>query len=334
VLDSLYLFPIALAAYYVCVWLLLTRKTADKSIVVCYRAPANLSPAAIRYIVTRGCDGRTFVAILAQLASCKLLAITPDETRATVHLSKLRDDHRILAQLPEEERIVFKHIFEWEDRIELAAPDWKLIEKIKKPLQVQLSKYVGKNPIYIIAALLLTGAASVWMCLLLGLFGKDPFERTIDSGFAGLTVAVFAAAAAYLWDSNLQAVKLALRGLYHRRTLLFLAFLILLFPAMWYLLMRTVSPGFANVTGLLMFINVVGSSLLPAYTAPGRRLLSEIKGFRQFLRQAEQDRLQRLNPPGQQARADQEYVPYAIALDVREDWGDELGIRAMVETAL
>jgi hypothetical protein len=31
---------------------------------------------------------------------------------------------------------------------------------------------------------------------------------------------------------------------------------------------------------------------------------------------------------------DLQFVPYAIALDLREAWGDELGIRAMVETEL
>jgi hypothetical protein len=103
---------------------------------------------------------------------------------------------------------------------------------------------------------------------------------------------------------------------------------------MWYLLIRTVTPIFTNVTGLLILINMLFPPFLRSYTPAGWQLVNQLRGFRQFLQQAEQDRLQRLNPADAAIQADQEYVPYAIALDVREDWGDQLGIRTMIETAL
>ena len=49
-----------LAAYYVMAWLLVGRKRAVKSIAVRYEPPANLSPAAVRYIYTMACDGRSY----------------------------------------------------------------------------------------------------------------------------------------------------------------------------------------------------------------------------------------------------------------------------------
>jgi hypothetical protein len=332
--STFYIIPLALAVYYFCMWLLAVRRPGRESIVVRYRPPAGLSPAAVRYIATLGCDGRTFVAILAQLAAYKLLSITSDPERGAAYLSKLQEDRHILMQLPDEERIVLKEIFEWQDQTELGLPEFRLMQKIQESLQKQLTKYVTRNLPYVVAAILMSGAATAWMCLSLHLFGDDRFEATLVSCFTGLTVAMFAAAAVYLWDSNFQAIKLAFRGLYHRRALLFLFFLILLFPAMWYLLMRTVAPTFANVTGLLILINMLAAPLLRNHTSAGRQLFNEICGFRQFLQRAEQDRLQRLNPADQPMQADQEYIPYAIALDVREDWGDQLGIKTMVETAL
>jgi hypothetical protein len=40
------------------------------------------------------------------------------------------------------------------------------------------------------------------------------------------------------------------------------------------------------------------------------------------------------NQTGQEASFDTEFIAYAIALDLREGWGDELGVKTMVETAL
>ena len=40
--------------------------------------------------------------------------------------------------------------------------------------------------------------------------------------------------------------------------------------------------------------------------------------------EVERDRMQRLNAPGEAPKAATEFLPYAIALEVREAWGDHL----------
>jgi hypothetical protein len=330
---AVYLIPLVLAAYYLCVWWLV-HATPRQVIVVRYQPPAALSPAAMRYLFALAWDGRTYAAILAQLAACKLISISLDHAGHRVYLNKLGNDRLTLKQLPAEAQIVFKDVFEWEDTVELKTPEPGLIHKIQQSLQTQLNKYITWHIWFIGIAILTSAAATIWVCLSSHLFGDDLVEAGIMSCFTGLTVAIISAAAAYVWNTNLQAIKLAFKGLYHRRPLVLLLFLILLYPTLWYLLMRTVTPTFANMTGLLILVNMLAAPLLRSYTPAGRQLLNEILGFRQFLERAEQDRLQRLNPPDRALQADEEYLPYAIALDVREDWGDRLGIKAMVETAL
>ncbi len=283
-------------------------------------------------MTTLACDGRTFIAVLAQLAAYRLLSIVPG--RKAICLTRLKNVSHLSGQLHEEEKIVFKDIFEWEDAVELTVPSPRLMEKIQKSLQDQFKQHVTRNFPYIVIALVLSGAATAWMCVSLRLFGGDLFEAALLSVFTGLTVSIFAAFTVRLWGNNLQAIKLAMRGLYHRRVLLFLAVLVLLCPAIWYGLLRAVAPAFANVTASLILVNMLAAPLLHSYTASGRRLMHDIRGFRQFLQIVEQDRLQRMNPPDQPIQAGQEFVAYAIALDVREDWGDQLGIKAMVETVL
>ena len=43
-----------------------------------------------------------------------------------------------------------------------------------------------------------------------------------------------------------------------------------------------------------------------------------------FLGEVEQDRMPRLNAAGEAPKAATEFLPYAIALEVREAWGDHL----------
>ena len=74
----------------------------------------------------------------------------------------------------------------------------------------------------------------------------------------------------------------------------------------------------------LVLVNLSWAPFLKRMTAEGRATLDALEGFRQFLVTVEQDRLHRLNESASKATAAVEYLPYAIALEVREAWGDHL----------
>ena len=328
-----YWIPIGLAGYYVLVWLVVGRRREPHSIVIRYRPPAELSPAAMRYLFTLSCDGRTFASVLAQLGVRRVIDVTPRD--GLVYLTWKQRSRLELEHLSDEERLVLKKVFKWEDaEVELQKPDSDFMQKLQKLLQLKVNQYVKRNVLYVMVAVAASAGAAGWLSWSLHLFGHDPVETMVLTSFTGLTVGVFIAASVYFWDRNLQAVKLAFRGLYHRHVIPLLFFFVLLFPALWYFLMRTVAPTFANITALLILINMIAAPALRSYTTAGKKIMLEILGFRQFLQCAEQDRIQRLNKVGEPLQAEEEFLPYAIALDVREGWGDELGIRAMVETAL
>ena len=90
-----------------------------------------------------------------------------------------------------------------------------------------------------------------------------------------------------------------------------------------FVMSKMIDRDFALVLVLMCMINVVGGSLLRAPTPRGRKLLDEIAGYRQFLLAVEQDRLNRLNAPGAVVPRDAN-MAYAIALDIKEGWGDDL----------
>jgi hypothetical protein len=88
-------------------------------------------------------------------------------------------------------------------------------------------------------------------------------------------------------------------------------------------LARTTSWPLVYAMLSMIALNSLFMPLLRTMTSDGRKLQDEIAGYKDFLREVEQDRLDRL---GKIANAPpmSETLPYAIALGLREAWGDAL----------
>jgi hypothetical protein len=82
--------------------------------------------------------------------------------------------------------------------------------------------------------------------------------------------------------------------------------------------------GFVPALLLSVLLNNVFFVIMRAPTAQGRTTLQQLDGFREFLLRVEQDRLDRMNSPAERAELMDRFLPYAIALGVREGWGDTM----------
>jgi len=74
---------------------------------------------------------------------------------------------------------------------------------------------------------------------------------------------------------------------------------------------------------ILAGLNVLFYYLLKAPTIEGRKILDKIDGFRMYMATAEKDRLNLLNPPDQTPELFERYLPYALALDVEQQWSQQ-----------
>ncbi|MDP6416694.1 MAG: DUF2207 domain-containing protein, partial [Gammaproteobacteria bacterium] len=70
-------------------------------------------------------------------------------------------------------------------------------------------------------------------------------------------------------------------------------------------------------------LNVLFFFLLKRPTLAGRSIMDEIEGFRMYLSVAEEERLNLLNPPDKTPELFEKYLPYALALDVENEWGEK-----------
>lgn len=75
---------------------------------------------------------------------------------------------------------------------------------------------------------------------------------------------------------------------------------------------------------LAVALNSAFLVLMRAPTEKGRKVMEQLAGFREFLVRVEQDRLERMNTPEEKARMMNRFLPYAIAMGVKEGWGDTM----------
>jgi uncharacterized membrane protein YgcG len=81
-------------------------------------------------------------------------------------------------------------------------------------------------------------------------------------------------------------------------------------------------PLFVVIGGLVL-LNGLFFMLLKAPTLQGRAIMDEVEGFKMYLATAEQNRLNLLHPPERTPELFERYLPYAMALDVENQWGEQ-----------
>jgi uncharacterized membrane protein len=79
----------------------------------------------------------------------------------------------------------------------------------------------------------------------------------------------------------------------------------------------------AALPAILVPIASSAFTWMKAHTGQGRRIVDQIEGFRLYLGVAEKDRLNFLNPPERTPELFEKFLPYAIALDVENEWAEQ-----------
>ena len=81
-------------------------------------------------------------------------------------------------------------------------------------------------------------------------------------------------------------------------------------------------PSLVLLLGILA-INILFYHLFKAPTLAGRRLMDEIEGLKLYLTVAEKERFNLLHPPDRTPEHFEALLPYAMALDVENEWNDQ-----------
>lgn len=312
--------------YYFFAWRRFGRDPDSGTIIPRFTPPPGLSPAATRFIRMMSFDKQAFSAALINMAVKGYLVIESEDD--TYRLRKETDADP--TALSRGERKVAGKIFS-DPSILLDNENHEVLGKsvrqLKKSLRLEHEQaYFQRNTAFFVIGLVLsvllviTTAANsddtfvfpralmmalgsafvVYLALHFFAGGDDPTFRAKPikaSAAPGLLVGVFQVAIFTIVVAANTAGAMALD----------------LFS----------NPLQSLCFALLGGLNVVFFFLLKRPTLAGRKVMDEIEGFRMYLGTAEEERLNLLNPPEKTPQLFEEYLPYALALDVESEWSEK-----------
>jgi len=315
---------IILMAYYLWVWFKIGRDPVKGSIIPLFSPPKGFTPGAARFVTRMGFDHKSFASAVVNMAVKGFLNI--QENGDKFILSKTGTSGSLLSM---GERMIAKNLFQGTDRITLETANHgkigKAIGAFKKSLKIDFEKqYFQRNFRWLIPGVVISLLTMVCMVLSAPEVGAAVFMLvwlTIWTGacFALVWKTVNAWKTAFSSDTPGGIVKkVGPLGI----TLFAVCFVGFEFFGMW-AFSSMASPMAVMALFLIIAVNFIFYHLMKAPTIYGRKIMDRIEGFKLYLSVAEKQGLAMRNPPEKTPQLFEKFLPYALALDVENQWSEQ-----------
>jgi uncharacterized membrane protein YgcG len=312
---------LALLIYYLLLWFWLGRDPPAGVIIPRYRAPAGYSPASMRFIERMGYDKTCFTTAIINLAVKGALEIDDDAGRF-----KLVKSGPASSALAAGESAVIGGLFaDGDDSISIVRSNHSLlanaISKHEKSLKRDYEKNYFKTNSWLVApAVLLT------LFIAVSAIANLPSEEIImEALFLGIFTLI---PLAVIYTVVSKLIRMGKNGFV--RYGIFLVPMFIFFGFFFY--SGFPFAEFAEdvpiplVGGLIAMLamHYFFYQWLKAPTLAGRRLLDQVEGFKHYLQVAEEDEIALRDAPEFSTDIYETYLPYAIALDLENEWTAKL----------
>jgi uncharacterized membrane protein YgcG len=302
---------LVLLAYYLWAWFAVGKDPEKGTIIPRFQPPDNLSPAAMRYIMEMGFDNRAFASSIINLAVKGYVTIEEEEKAlglVTVYILR-RTVNEPKTPLSRGEEKLAKKLFPGNLKtLKLEKTNHKKISGAVTALKELLKKEYSKSTFinnggYMAAGVLI----SVATLILSGLTGQSRGGGP-PLLFVILWLIPWTIGTLSLWATRkfFMAVVFSF----------FLVGAVIVFAA-------TTSVVFIGSIIFIAAVNIIFYILLKAPTNLGRRIMDKVEGFRMYLSTAEGQRLEKLHPPDKTPELFERYLPYALALEVDQQWSEK-----------
>ena len=292
---------LALLAYYLIVWLRVGRDPAQGLIIPLFEPPQELSPAAVRLVKLMGFDDTAFAATLVNMAVRGAIII--EDHGGDFTLRRLQTNPPV--PLTSVEKRILANLFKGKKALKMTAGSHENIKSAKNALASSLNWEIGKKYFLTNSGYFARGVMLSLLALVLAVLLAGSRDSMIVSGFLTLWLSVWTPVTISLWAAKGQK---------------FLAIAFSFFAILAFIIMFIFASFVATVFVLVVCLNLLFYYLLKAYTVSGRRLMDQIDGFRMYLTATEKNRLEVLHPPEKTPALFEKYLPYALALDVENQW--------------
>ncbi|HEY1802325.1 MAG TPA: hypothetical protein VGG46_15470 [Terriglobales bacterium] len=313
-------------AYYFFAWALAGRNQIKRAMMPIYTPPRDLSPALLRYVWMERYDDRAFWASVLSLVSKGLACLDSCPTGPVLKPEKSAENHCVL---PPEEALLLNRLLGHHKRqgMTISMLDDEsafLVGEMAHCLRkMAVGKWFSDNRGY------LWGGGAISLVAVCILAHPNSLQQWV--AFA-VSLGVMAPGAFYLafllfrMKDLLHALSEKLSWAALRRTA---GMVWLALPCAAGIVVGCVIIG-ANfgwlvlaATAFLSILNLAFMHLFRTPTADGKRLLDEIHGFRLFLHSVERYPMDRSDAPRNQSGLYEKYLPYAVALEVEQQWADK-----------
>ena len=310
-----------LLLYYALSWSRVGRDPQPGIVIPRYTPPKGYSPASMRYVRNMGYDDKTFSSALVNLAVNGRLSIRDDDGDYLLEKAP-----GATGKLAAGESRLLRHLFADGDDLKLEQKNRIRIKSSIRAHSRSLAADYEKRYFKINGSYTVLGVVITVLTLAAAVIMSPSIPEMAVAGFmvvwlSGWTFGVFALG---------RAVVSAWRhidGIVGKAGAVVITLFALPFLGgeIMGIVFLAKAAGVAIVVILLVLIlvNWVFYELMKAPTRLGRKLLDKVDGFRDYLVVAEKDELRFKHPPEKTPELFERYLPYALALDVEQVWGEK-----------
>ena len=310
----------AIGAYYFFAWLNFGRDPARGVIIPLYEPPKDFSAASVRFVDRMGYDRKTFAAALVAMAVKGYLKIVEDH--GTYRLERTGTNETALAK---PEAALARALFASGKRIELKNTNHTTVSRAINALRSSL-KSIDEGVYFVTNQLWFYGGLAI--LVLSGLVTTLLADQPELAVIVLIWLSAWTAGTSFLLHRTAQQWGRVFTGpgfwIVNLIGAIFSSLFALpfLFGLLFGLFALDQSLPFLTIAALLTqgVLAYVFYHLLKAPTLAGAKVRDQIDGFKLFLTTAEKPRLEVLHPPEVTPEVFEKYLPYAIALDVENEW--------------
>lgn len=308
--------------FYLVSWSRVGKDPEAGTIIPLFAPPPGFSPAAVRNLMRMGFDDRTVAAALVDMAVKGYLTIENIGKAYTLH--KRGKGYKTLSR---GEQNLGSKLFSGGDTLEMKNKNHSVIQDSRDALRETLKKELEKayfvaNSNYLASGIILS-ILSVGAVILASMNHSGS-----ASTVSWLLVWIGAGVALAFWSLNRWgSVADTATSVFKKISALGLG----LFAVAYFIVKIFTATFISQIFPLIVIalvliltgVNFLFYRLLKSPTLTGRKVMDQIEGFKLYLSVAEKERLNLLNPPEKTPELFEKYLPYALALDVENEWSEQ-----------
>ncbi|HML52740.1 MAG TPA: DUF2207 domain-containing protein [Solidesulfovibrio magneticus] len=311
---------VVVTVFFVVAWLLVGRDPARGVTIPLFSPPDGVSAPGARFLRRMGYDDKTFAAGVVEMAVAGGAVIEDDDGTYIVGRGKKRFPQNSW------QAGLIDALLGGAPAVRLEQENHQAVRAAQKALRDDLKDRYEGSHFQVNRVYFLVGVALCLLVFALVALNADEPEMAgmtlawlgvWSFGVAALTIrAMQALAKAKARPRFLSIVGAAFACLFA------LPFVLGELAALAFLSIAVSWPAAACLAAIAVEAAIF-RRLLKAPTKAGRRVMDALEGFRLYLRVGEGERLNLLTPPERTPELFERYLPYALALDVENDWANQ-----------